>query len=181
MTEPFWGIQIFQVRQRWYLWWNCARQGISVETPARKKTLKMWERGAQGQHWWKLKCKRLCPTLIKRSEGIVPLSLPFSVRSLKKNGLTISGQWRSAGGIFAITMPGWQRLAMDICAITISGWWRSAVVICGITISGRHRLAVAIFIVTGRKNILNGHSGIWHLHYAYLAHHHTPQNTDCDP
>ena len=29
----------------------------------------MWERGAQGQHWLKLKCKRLCPTLIKRSEG----------------------------------------------------------------------------------------------------------------
>ena len=30
-------------------------------------------------------------------------------------------------------------------------------------------------------NISNGHSGIWHLHYAHLAHYYTPQNTDCDP
>ena len=29
--------------------------------------------------------------------------------------------------------------------------------------------------------IFNGHSGIWHLHYAHLAHYHTPQNTNCDP
>ena len=29
--------------------------------------------------------------------------------------------------------------------------------------------------------IFNGRSGIWHLHYAHLAHDHMPQNTDCDP
>ena len=29
-------------------------------------------------------------------------------------------------------------------------------------------------------NIFNGRSGIWHLHYAHLAHYHMPQNTDCD-
>ena len=30
-------------------------------------------------------------------------------------------------------------------------------------------------------NIFNGHSGIWHLHDAHLAHYHMPPNTDCDP
>ena len=30
-------------------------------------------------------------------------------------------------------------------------------------------------------NIFNGRSGIWHLHYAHLAHYHMPQNTDWDP
>ena len=29
--------------------------------------------------------------------------------------------------------------------------------------------------------IFKGHSGIWHLHDAHLAHYHMPQNTDCDP
>ena len=29
--------------------------------------------------------------------------------------------------------------------------------------------------------IFNGRSGILHLHYAHLAHYHTPQNTDFDP
>ena len=29
--------------------------------------------------------------------------------------------------------------------------------------------------------IFNGHSGIWHLHYAHLAHYHMPRNTNCDP
>ena len=29
--------------------------------------------------------------------------------------------------------------------------------------------------------IFNGRSGIWHLHYAQLAHYHMPQNTYCDP
>ena len=29
--------------------------------------------------------------------------------------------------------------------------------------------------------IFNGRSGIWHLHYARLAHSLMPRNTDCDP
>ena len=28
--------------------------------------------------------------------------------------------------------------------------------------------------------IFTGHSGIWHMHYAGLAHYHMPQNTDRD-
>ena len=36
----------------------------------------------------------------------------------------------------------------------------------------RHRKGVDIF---------NSHSGIWHLHHAWLARYHRPPNTDCDP
>ena len=35
------------------------------------------------------------------------------------------------------------------------------------------------FIVKGAK-MFNGHSGIYHLHYAHLAHYHTLQNMNCD-
>ena len=35
--------------------------------------------------------------------------------------------------------------------------------------------------ITKGANIFTGHSGIWHLHYAHLAHYHMPRNTDCDP
>ena len=37
---PFWGIQCRQVRQCWYLWWNCACQGVQWEPPVRKKSWK---------------------------------------------------------------------------------------------------------------------------------------------
>ena len=30
-------------------------------------------------------------------------------------------------------------------------------------------------------DIFNSHSGIWHLHHAWLARYHRPPNTDCDP
>ena len=42
------------------------------------------------------------------------------------------------------------------------------------------RIDMCMDMCKGAK-IFNGRSGIWHLHYAPLAHYHMPQNTDCDP
>ena len=42
-------------------------------------------------------------------------------------------------------------------------------------------MAIIIWAITKGVNIFSGHSGIWHLRYAHLAHYHMPQNTYCDP
>ena len=46
---------------------------------------------------------------------------------------------------------------------------------------GSEHLAYIRYAVTTKgTDIFSGHSGIWHPHYAFLAHYHMPQNTDCD-
>ena len=62
MNVPFWGIQFWELRQRWYLWWNCARQGIGVEFTARKKT-------------WKHERRRMWPTLTKVCKLVVDVQV----------------------------------------------------------------------------------------------------------
>ena len=42
-------------------------------------------------------------------------------------------------------------------------------------------IVVIAIVVTKGANIFTGHSSIWHLHYAHLAHYHMPRNTNCDP
>ena len=42
-------------------------------------------------------------------------------------------------------------------------------------------MAYVVMALCKGAKIFEGHDGIWHLHYARLAHYHIPQNIDCDP
>ena len=62
MNVPFGGIQFCQLRQRRYLWWNCARQGIAGEVTARQKLESVRESERK-------KLEKLTSTEQKGSEG----------------------------------------------------------------------------------------------------------------
>ena len=83
--------------------------------------------------------------------------------------------------VMAYVVMAYVVMAYIVMAYMVVAYMVTAYIVTAYTVMAYRFMAYRFTGLYKGAKIFNGHSGIWHLHYARLAHYHMPRNTNCDP